>query len=227
MKKLYLLLTIMMFSLVGCSQEDDSIHTKSYTSKEQVNSIKISEVDANTKLTISNDNDIHVKYWEGDHDKYKIEVENNALLVEKVESNNENLNLTDKTTEIQIPSKIYKNIDIKNLNGDIDVECIKGESMVLYSTNGNIEVEKTNNDKLDIKSENGDISMDSIEGKDITLYNNNGNIAGDINDREDEFDIRSKVENGENNLVNQINNKGKKLVVQNNCGDVEIQFNFS
>ncbi len=227
MKKLYLLLTIMMFSLVGCSQEDDSIQTKSYTSKEQVNSIKISEVDANTKLTVSNDNDIHVKYWEGDHDKYKIEVENNKLLVEKVESNNEDLNLTDKTTEIQIPSKIYKNIDIKNLNGDIDVESIKGESMILYSTNGNIEVEKTNNDKLDIKSENGDISIDSIEGKDINLYDNNGNISGDINAKEDEFDIRSKVENGENNLVNQINNKDKKLTVQNNCGDVEIQFNFS
>ncbi len=227
MKKLYLLLTIMMFSLVGCSQEDDSIQTKSYTSKEQVNSIKISEVDANTKLTVSTDNDIHVKYWEGDHDKYKIEVENNKLLVEKVESNNEDLNLTDKTTEIQIPSKIYKNIDIKNLNGDIDVESIKGESMILYSTNGNIEVEKTNNDKLDIKSENGDISIDSIEGKDINLYDNNGNISGDINAKEDEFDIRSKVENGENNLVNQINNKDKKLTVQNNCGDVEIQFNFS
>ena len=227
MKKLYLLLTIMMFSLVGCSQEDDSIQTKSYTSKEPVNSIKISEVDANTKLTISNDNDIHVKYWEGDHDKYKIEVENNALLVEKVESNNEDLNLTDKTTEIQIPSKIYKNIDIKNLNGDIDVECIKGESMILYSTNGNIEVEKTNNDKLDVKCENGDISIDSIEGKDISLCNNNGNIAGDINDKESEFDIRSKVENGENNLVDKTNNKGKKLTVQDDCGDVEIQFNFS
>lgn len=37
MKKLYLTLIIMMFS-----QEDDSIHTKSYTSKQQVNSIKIS-----------------------------------------------------------------------------------------------------------------------------------------------------------------------------------------
>lgn len=227
MKKIYLLLTIMIFSLVGCSQEDDSIEAKSYTSKEPVSSIKISEVDANTKLTISNDNDVHVKYWEGDNDKYRIETKNNTLLVEKVESNNEDLNLTDKTTEIQIPSKIYKNIDIKNLNGDIDVECIKGESMILYSTNGNIEVEKTNNDKLDVKCENGDISIDSIEGKDISLCNNNGNIAGDINDKESEFDIRSKVENGENNLVDKTNNKGKKLTVQDDCGDVEIQFNFS
>lgn len=87
------------------------------------------------------------------------------------------LNLTDKTTEIQIPSKIYKNINIKNLDGDIAVESIKVKSMILYSANGNIEVEKINNDKLDIKSENGENNLvNQINNKDkkLTVQNNCG-----------------------------------------------------
>lgn len=206
MKKVFALLTIITFILTGCIHKDESIIKKTFVCKEQINSLNVNDIDSSIKLKISKDDDIHVNYWEGNKNKYKIETKESMLKIDKIESKNKYLSLENRYMEIEVPDKIYKIIDIK-------------------SDNGNIKFEKIYSNQIVAESNNGDIDVDLIGGNDIKLCSKNGDINGTINENQDQFDIENNVENGNSNLNYQLKNKGKKLYIESLCGNVMINFN--
>lgn len=198
----------------GCTKESDAFEAKSYTSEgETITSIRIDVRDKEIQVTASDNEFVHMDYYENDTRYYDISVSDGLLSVtEKSDegigkffgiksSNQENV------LSLQIPESQISDLEIRTSNENISLSDIAVTETISLIDNG------------------GNIFFQNLgSGSDITISNKNGGIGGTILGTYEDYNILCDIKKGDSSLPSKDNGAGKSLYVTNNNGNVEIDF---
>ena len=83
MKKIISLLLCLVlggFILVGCSNSSEPFEEKSYTPDTQINEINLDVRDREIEVSLSEDEQVHIKYYENSKEYYDISVSDENVL---------------------------------------------------------------------------------------------------------------------------------------------------
>lgn len=83
MKKIISLLLCLVlggFILVGCSNSSEPFEEKSYTPDTQINEINLDVRDREIEVSLSEDEQVHIKYYENSEEYYDISVSDENVL---------------------------------------------------------------------------------------------------------------------------------------------------
>ncbi len=218
MKKIILLvlyLAVGSFALMGCSTSNEPFTQKEYTADvSQIEEIGIDVRDREIDVSISEDNQIHLVYFENSKETYDITVsDENTLTV--TSANNK-----DWTDYVGTkPSAENRKISLQIPNALIN-------TLTLSTTNENISLPSlTITGSISISSNNGSITFENLDVQNsLSLTVKNGDIEGTVIGSYDDFSIQSDIKKGESNLPNNKSGGDKMLNVSGNNGDVNIDF---
>lgn len=206
------LTTIILFA--GCSKNEQAFAQKSYDADgTKIEEINIDVRDRQIDVSVSADNQIRIAYSESDKEYYDITVSDDNVLTMTFVQNKEwsdfiGKKATDENRKItlEIPDALLKSLKLSTTNEDIKLTALNISDITLSSNGGNISFEK-----IDAKSS-------------ITLTAKNGNISGSVVGGYDDYAILCDIKKGESNLPSEKANGEKKLSVNANNGDVNIDF---
>lgn len=211
---LFAMLFVLAFALSGCSG-GGAFTEKAYRSGDsQIENIVIKVTDREIEISASEDNQIHIDYFDSEKEYLDITVsKNNELTVE--------LAVDKKWTDFigQKPFKEYRKIEIKVPSNLIAV-------LTATTTNENITVNSLSfTDIISLNSNGGSIVCERISvGKSIKLTAKNGNITGTVMGGWDDYSISCTIKKGDCNLP--LNKEGgeKSLTADCNNGNINIEF---
>lgn len=211
---LVLCLILGCFILSGCSNSDEPFEKKSYTLDTQINEINLDVQDREIEVSLSEDEQVHIIYYENSKEYYDISVSDENVLTMTSASNKDwtdyiggKPSAEDRKISLQIPDALLENLTLSTTNEDISLPALAVTgSITLSANNGNITF--------------GDLDVDST----LTLNVKNGDISGTIAGSYDDFSIQSEIKKGESNLPDNKDGGEKKLNVSGNNGDVNIEF---
>ncbi len=218
MKKIIsLALCFIMGSIVlaGCSDDSDPFVQKDYTADvSQIEQIIIDVRDREIEVSLSEDEQIHIKYHENSKEYYDISVsEENVLTVTSASNKDWTDYIGTKSSaearkiSLQIPDGLLESLTLSTTNEDITLsELAVSGSMNISSNGGNIAF-----GKLEVCSA-------------LTLSVKNGNISGAVTGGYDDFAIQTEIKKGESNLPESKEDGDKTLKVSANNGDINIEF---
>ena len=201
--------------LAGCSDDSDPFVQKDYTADVlQIEQINIDVRDREIEVSLSEDEQIHIKYHENSKEYYDISVsEENVLTVTSASNKDWTDYIGTKSSaearkiSLQIPDGLLESLTLSTTNEDITLsELAVSGSMNISSNGGNIAFEK-----LDV-------------GSALTLSVKNGNISGTVAGGYDDFAIQTEIKKGESNLPESKEDGDKTLKVSANNGDINIEF---
>ena len=86
---LVLCLILSGFILSGCSNSSEPFEEKSYTSDTQINGIDLAVRDREIEVSLSEDEQVHIKYYENSKEYYDISVSDENVLTIASASNKE------------------------------------------------------------------------------------------------------------------------------------------
>ena len=217
MKKIILLLLCLFLSiltLAGCSRDSEPFTEKDYTADgEKITEVYIDVRDRAIKVSLSADDQIHMKYFENATEYYNISVSDNVLTM-RAENDKDwtdylgGKSISDSRTIIlQVPEKLLTVLDLSTTNEDISLSPITVTNEVSLSSNG------------------GNIIFDKLSvGKAITLNVKNGDITCSVAGSYDDYAILGTIKKGKSNLPGDKADGEKTLHVSANNGDIDIQF---
>lgn len=216
-KHIILLLAItsmLVFALTGCSS-DGNFTARTYSSDgNKIEDITIDVIDREIAVSVSEDNQVHIDYYESEKEYYDISVAENNILKMKLS----------KSTEWQDyigtkPAKEYRKINLKIPHALLS-------SLSITTTNEAIRVSPMAvTDSVSLSSNGGNIEFEQIAvNKALTLTAKNGNIKGTILGSYDAFSIACEIKKGECNLPLQKTEGEKSLKVTCNNGNIRINF---
>ena len=217
MKKLVALVFCAVFAaagLTGCSANEEPYIEKTYTPENaQINAVCIDVRDRTVEVVPSEDEGIHLVYFESETEAYSIAVSGDNVLAMTAENNKK---WTDSIGG-QAPAE-YRKITVRLPDSLLD-------SLSVSTTNEDIAVgELAVNESISLKANGGNISFLMLSaGNEIALDVKNGNITGAVSGSYDDYAISCTVKKGECNLPASKENGEKKLTVAANNGDVTIQ----
>lgn len=203
-----------LFTISG--KEEQKFNEKTYEVEgEIVKEINIDVRDRQIEVSVSKDDKIHITYSESDKEYYDINVSSDNILKMRSKVNKEwkdfvgnKPSIKDRKISLQIPNSLLKTLKLSTTNENIKLSSL----------------EVTND--INIESNGGDISFDKIDaGKNIILTGKDGNIKGSIVGGYDDFSINCKIKKGDCNLPKEKKDGSKKLSVDMNNGNIEIDFN--
>lgn len=217
MKKYILLvlcLILSSFVVSGCGSSDEPWEEKSYTPDMQIHEINIDVRDREIEVSLSDDDQIHIMYYENSKEYYDISVSDNAVLSMTSESNKEWTDFIggkpaaeNRKIRLQVPDTLVENLTLSTTNEKVTLSSVSINGTTCITSNG------------------GDIAFESLHiGSDLMLDVKNGDISGTLVGDYDDFSIRSEIKKGESNLPENIEGGEKTLTVSSNNGDVEIGF---
>ena len=217
MKKIILLalcLILSSFILAGCSDGSEPFEEKSYTSDTRINEIALDVQDREIEVSLSEDEQVHIKYYENSKEYYDISVSDENVLTMTSASSKAwtdyiggKPSAEDRKIFLQIPDSLLDDLTLSTTNENISLPALTVKDSIALSSNG------------------GDIAFEGLNaGKAISLTAKNGDISGTILGSYDDFAIRSEVKKGESNLPGNKNSGEKTLDVSGNNGDVNIEF---
>ncbi len=218
MKKLLSLLCVAivgltLFAFTGCAN-NDTFTAKSYTSGENViESVSIDISDRQIDIGVSDDEQVHIEYFDGEKEYFDIIVsEHNALSV-KLEFNKESTDFIGSKAAAE-----YRKITVK-LPTTVTMLSVN-------TTNERIKVEQlTIADSITITNNGGNIEFNKITvGNALSLNTKNGNITGSLIGGWDDFSIKCTIKKGNSNLPAEKNGGEKSLNTNCNNGDINIEF---
>ena len=218
MKKIVSILLCFVLGSVlftSCSNSESPFTQESYTADaEQIKKVQIDVQDRLIEVSVSEDNQIHIDYFENAKEHYEISVSPDQVLTMTT--------VNDKSWEdyiggkpsaehrriaLQIPDALLGALTLSTTNEDISLPPLAITDDVSLSTNG------------------GNIHFDRLNaGKSIALRSKNGDISGAIVGSYEDYAITCDIKKGESNLPSQKENGAKTLQVSNNNGDVSITF---
>lgn len=218
MKKLLSLLcvaivSLTLFAFTGCSN-NDTFTAKSYSSGESViESVSIDTSDRQIDIGVSDDEQVHIEYFDGEKEYFDITVsESNALSV-KLEFNKDWTDFIGSKAAaeyrkiiIKLPTTI-KTLSVITTNEKVNITSLTFADSVTISNNG------------------GHIEFNKIAvGKALNLTAKNGDIKGSIIGGWDDFAITCTIKKGESNLPAEKIGGDKSLKANCNNGDINIEF---
>lgn len=218
MKKIIFLTLVtvcVMMIFVGCSSDEQSFNQKSYEADEtQVKGIEIDVKDRAIEVSRSSDNQIHIDYSESEKEYYDISVSEDNVLSMSIVNNKKWSDyigskpaVENRKISLQIPDSLLESLKLTTTNEDIKFSELNVLKEISISVNG------------------GNISFEKINAENsINLKSKNGNINGTIIGSYDDYEISCTIKKGESNLPPETESGSKKLVIDVNNGDVDIEF---
>lgn len=203
----YLILVSSLFA--GCSTEHFT--AREYTAEGSlVQSINVDVRDRRIDVSVSNDDMVHIDYFESSKEGYDITLSSGVLTIEGISNKNwadfigVKPSAENRRISIRIPAGILSSLDMNTTNENITIRDIAvSDSMSLSSNGGNVEFENL------------------AVGKSLSMKSKNGNIKGSVLGGYDDFTINCDIKKGDCNLQNK--DGGEKILnVSCNNGDVNI-----
>ena len=218
MKKLLSLLCVAivgltLFAFTGCAN-NDTFTAKSYTSGENViESVSIDISDRQIDIGVSDDEQVHIEYFDGEKEYFDIIVSEHNVLSVKLEFNKEWTDFIGSKAAAE-----YRKITVK-LPTTVTMLSVN-------TTNERIKVEQlTIADSITITNNGGNIEFNKITvGNALSLNTKNGNITGSLIGGWDDFSIKCTIKKSNSNLPAEKNGGEKSLNTNCNNGDINIEF---
>lgn len=217
MKRIILLvlcLVLSSFALAGCANNSEPFEEKSYTPDKAVNEINLDVRDREIAVSLSENEQVHIEYYENSKEYYNISVSDESVLTMASANSKEwtdyiggRPSAESRKISLQIPDKLLENLTLSTTNEDISLPALAVTGSINISSNG------------------GNIAFEDLEvGNALSLTAKNGNISGTVVGGYDDFAIQSKIKKGKSNLPDNKNGGTKKLNVSNNNGNINIEF---
>lgn len=217
MKKTISLVSYLVFGsfiLSGCSNSSEPFEEKSYTSDARINEINLDVRDREIEVSLSEDEQVHIQYYENSKEYYDISVSDKNLLTMASVNDKEwtdyigvKPSAEDRKISLQIPDALLENLTLSTTNEDITLSALAVTGSINISSNG------------------GNIGFVNLDvGGNLTLNVKNGDISGALVGSYDDFSIQSEIKKGESNLPDNKDGGKKTLNVSGNNGDVNIKF---
>lgn len=212
---LILCLVFGSFVLAGCSDNSDPFVQKEYTADvSQIEEISIDVRDRQIEVSIAEDDQIRIAYFENSKETYDITVADENVLTMTGASNKDwtdyiggKPSAENRRISLQIPDALLDTLTLSTTNEDISLPALAVTGSISISSNG------------------GNITFGNLEvGKALSLTVKNGDIWGMVVGSYDDFAIQSEIKKGESNLPDNKDDGEKKLHVSCNNGDVNIEF---
>lgn len=204
------------FLLTGCSKDKGSdFEKKIYTPAEtELSGININVRDRELAVSLSDDDRIHIEYFENDKEFYNISVDDDNVLTMTAANDKEpgdyigtKTPAENRRISLQLPDNMLKTLVLSTTNEDITLSALTVTDAISLSANG------------------GDITFEQLDaGNSIRLDNKNGDINGTITGGYDDYAITCRIKKGESNLPSEKEGGAKTLDVSNNNGDIDINF---
>ena len=217
MKKLLSLLcvivSITLFALTGCSY-NDKFTARSYSSGESViECVSIDVSDRQINIGISDDEQVHIEYFDGEKEYFDIAVSENNELAIKLIFNKEWTDFIGtkaaakyRKMTVRVPATV-KSISVITTNEEVNIKKLTLEDSISISNNG------------------GNIQFDQISvGKAVNIIAKNCDIQGSLIGGWDDFAISCAIKKGSCNLPADKIDGVKSLKVDCNNGCVNIKF---
>lgn len=200
--------------LTGCSNSSEPFEEKSYTSDTQINEINLDVQDREIEVSLSEDEQVHIQYYENSKEYYDISVSDENVLTMASASNKEwtdyiglKTSAENRKISLQIPDSLLENLTLSTTNEDIALPALAVKGSINISSNG------------------GNITFGNLDvGNALYLTVKNGDILGTVIGGYDDFAIKSEIKKGESNLPDNKDGGEKTLNVSGNNGDVDIEF---
>lgn len=217
MKKMISLISCLILGsviLTGCQSSGEPFEEKSYTPDTQINEINLDLTDREIEVSLSEDEQVHIQYYENSKEYYDISVSDENVLTMTSASDKGwtdfiGVKPSDDNRKIllQIPDGLLENLTLSTTNENITLSTLAVAGNINLSSNG------------------GNIAFENLDaGSALTLNAKNGNISGTIAGSYDDFSIQSSIKKGESNLPDNKEDGEKTLDVTGNNGDIQIEF---
>ncbi len=205
--------TLLILSFNGIIGAGDFSEKSYSTSATEIENIEIDVRDREIEILTSEDDQIHINYYESEKEKINVTVSNGQLNVKFVDEKSwiDRIGLKPsidvRRIKIQIPNNLISNLEISTTNENITLSDLSIQNNLTLNSNG------------------GDIKISSIQaGSTISLTTKNGSISGSIVGSWDEYLIDCTIKKGETNLPTQKTDGTKHLICNCNNGDINISF---
>ena len=217
MKKMISLISCLILGsviLTGCQSSGEPFEEKSYTPDTQINEINLDVTDREIEVSLSEDEQVHIQYYENSKEYYDIFVSDENVLTMTSASDKGwtdfiGVKPSDDNRKIllQIPDGLLENLTLSTTNENITLSTLTVAGNINLSSNG------------------GNIAFENLDaGSGLTLNAKNGNISGTIAGSYEDFSIQSSIKKGESNLPDNKEDGEKTLDVTGNNGDIHIEF---
>lgn len=165
-------------------------------------------------MSISEDDQIHISYFENSQETYDITVSDEQVLTMTSAINKDwtdyiggKPSAENRKILLQIPDALLDTLTLSTTNEDISLPALAITKSINISSNG------------------GNITFGNLEvGSAIYLTVKNGDISGTVVGSYDDFAIQTEIKKGESNLPDNKDGGEKTLNVSSNNGDVNITF---
>ena len=223
-----------------------SLSTDDYNKKEQTFSsdfkaIEIDESDTNINIGRSDDNNIHITYFENKNEKYDIS-ESDTLKIKKKSSGIFKFGFSTQITylNIDIPEKCKASIIVDSDNSNVKAENINTKSFKICVDDGNININKLNADgNSDISTKSGNIKFSESEfTNDFSVKTSDGNISSENCSYKEKSDYKTdngnvtlkditcssefKLKTSDGNVKADNCEYNKKAEIKTGCGNVTL-----
>lgn len=208
------LFIVLVFALTGCSN-GDTFTEKSYSSGETViEKVRVQVTDRELEVSASEDDQIHIDYFDGEKEYLDITVSESNELTVKLLFNKEWTDFVGtkpsaeyRKIKIKVPNDLLTAFSATTTNENIKVNALSFKETVSLGTNG------------------GNVICERVKvGKAISLTAKNGDIKGSIIGGWDDFSISCKIKKGDCNLPTLKENGEKSFTADCNNGDINIEF---
>ena len=211
---LALCLVLSSFLLVGCSENSEPFEEKSYKPDTQIKGINLDVRDREIEVSLSGDEQVHIKYYENSKEYYDISVSDENVLTMTSASNKDwtdyiggKPSAENRKILLQIPDALLDTLTLSTTNEDITLSALAVTGSINMSSKG------------------GNIIFGNLDvGNALYLSVKNGDISGTVIGSYEEFAIQSELKKGESNLPGNKDSGEKTLNVSSNNGDVNIEF---
>ncbi len=213
MASLALCLGLSSILLAGCSDNSEPFEEKTYTPDTQVSAVSLDVQDREIEVSLSEDEQIHIQYYENSKEYYDISVSDENVLTMTSASNKGwtdyiggKPSAENRKISLQIPDGLLENLTLSTTNEDITLSALSVTESISISCSG------------------GNIAFEALDvGSALHLAVKNGDISGELAGSYDDFAIQSEIKKGESNLPDNKDSGAKLLNVSSNNGDVNIE----
>ena len=213
MASLALCLGLSSILLAGCSDNSEPFEEKTYTPDTQVSAVSLDVQDREIEVSLSEDEQIHIQYYENSKEYYNISVSDENVLTMTSASNKDwtdyiggKPSAENRKISLQIPDGLLENLTLSTTNEDITLSALSVTESISISCSG------------------GNIAFEALDvGSALHLAVKNGDISGELAGSYDDFAIQSEIKKGESNLPDNKDSGAKLLNVSSNNGDVNIE----